>query len=101
MGYTTGFIAEVFAILLAGRAMGDSRRLGLLAAGAGFAAGFAMWSHPMYGLVAGLALLPPCFVNWRRLGQWWIPLVVAGIDPTDVWKTDRSPARYAVGSHSA
>lgn len=102
MGYTTGFIAEVVVLALACHAVRDPGRLARTAVCAGVATGFAIWSHPMFGAVALLALISPSCRYWRRMRAWWLPLAaggVAGISPwllfmaQDGWPT---PARATV-----
>ena len=85
MGYTTGVIAQVLTLTMACRAVRTTQRLALTAAAAGVAAGFAMWSHPMFGVVSILALLTPSFVYWRRLAQWWIPAALGGVVGLSSW----------------
>ena len=73
MGYPTGFIAQVAALALACHAMRTEQKLARTAVLAGFAAGFALWSHPVFGLVALLALIAPTLYRWRALLRWWLP----------------------------
>ncbi len=85
MGYTTGFIAEVVALVAATRAMNaDGRRLGRLGLIAGVGTGLALWSHPMFGIVSMLMLLAPTVRHVRDLLHWWLPAAggfVLGIAP--------------------
>lgn len=84
MGYTTGFIAEVVALILAGSAVRSAHRLPRTAALAGLAAGFALWSHPMFGSVAALAMIVPSLYRIREFLRWWLPLcagAVVGVAP--------------------
>ena len=67
MGYPTGFIAQVAALALACHAMRTEQKLARTAFLAGFAAGFAVWSHPIFGTVALLALIAPTLYRWRAL----------------------------------
>lgn len=85
MGYITGFIALVFALALACRAMRTQRRLVRTAGLGGFAAGFAMWSHPIFGTVALLALIAPTLQRRHALRQWWLPLVGGGVLGVSPW----------------
>lgn len=85
MGYTTGFIAEVIAILAATRAMDRTEKLGRLALLGGFAAGFAIFSHPMFGIVSLLALIPPTVVHVRALTGWWLPAAAGGVLGLSPW----------------
>ncbi len=75
MGYTTGLTAQVVTLTLAGRAMRTTDRLATTAAAAGTAAGLAMWSHPMFGVVSLLALVCPAVAHRMRLRRWWIPAI--------------------------
>lgn len=84
MGYTTGFIALVVALALACRAM-RTERLVSTAAWAGFAAGFAMWSHPIFGTVALLALIAPTWSHRQALRRWWLPLAAGGVLGVGPW----------------
>ncbi len=84
MGYITGFIALVVALALACRAM-RTERLAATAAWAGFAAGFAMWSHPIFGTVALLALIAPTWYRRRALSRWWLPLAAGGVLGVSPW----------------
>ena len=79
MGYNTGFIAQVIAIALACHAIRNPDKLARTAVLAGFAAGFATWSHPMFGVVAVLALIAPSVYHWRRLLTWWLPAAAGGV----------------------
>src|SRR4029434_5494366 len=72
MGYTTGFIALIVALALACHAMRTERHLTRTAGFAGFAAGFAIWSHPIFGTVALLALIAPTLYRRRALRPWWL-----------------------------
>lgn len=85
MGYTTGFIALVVTLALACHAMRTERHLARTAGFAGFAAGFAMWSHPIFGTVAALALIAPTLYRWRALRRWWLPLAAGGILGVSPW----------------
>jgi hypothetical protein len=85
MGYPTGFIAQVMTLALACHAMRTSRRLSCTAAGAGLAAGFAIWSHPMFGAVAMLALLVPSLYRRRQVRTWWLPLAAGGVVGVSPW----------------
>ena len=67
MGYLTGFIALIVALALACHAMRTADRLARTAVCAGFAAGFALWSHPIFGTVALLALIAPTLYRRRAL----------------------------------
>jgi hypothetical protein len=79
MGYSTGFIAQVAALALACHAMRTEQYLARTAGFAGFAAGFAVWSHPIFGTVALLALIAPTLYRWRALRRWWLPLAAGGV----------------------
>jgi hypothetical protein len=79
MGYPTGFIAQVAAVALACHAMRTSARLARTALLAGFAAGFAIWSHPMFGAVALLALAVPSVYRWKEFRRWWLCLLAGGL----------------------
>ncbi len=85
MGYTTGFIAEVVAIVASTRAMDRREHLARLAAVGGFAAGFAIFSHPMFGIVSLLALLPPTVVHIRQFTRWWLPAALGGLAGVSPW----------------
>lgn len=85
MGYTTGFIAEVVAILAATRAMERKDHLGRLALLGGVAAGFAIFSHPMFGIVSVLALIPPTVVHVRQFTRWWLPAAIGGVVGISPW----------------
>jgi hypothetical protein len=85
MGYTTGFIAQVAALALACHAMRSTARLARTALLAGFAAGFAIWSHPMFGLVALLALAVPSLYRWRHFRRWWLCLAAGGLVGVAPW----------------
>lgn len=85
MGYTTGFIALVVALALACHAIRTEPYLARTAGFAGFATGFAMWSHPIFGTVALLALIAPTLYRWRALRQWWLPLVAGGVLGVSPW----------------
>jgi hypothetical protein len=52
---------------------------------AGFAGGFAVWSHPVFGTVALLALTVPTLYRWRELRRWWLPLVAGGVLGGSPW----------------
>lgn len=62
-----------------------ARRLWPIALVAGLAAGFAIWSHPMFGLMALIGLLPPTVRHWRRWGQWWLTVAVGGVVGVSPW----------------
>jgi hypothetical protein len=85
MGYTTGFIALIVALALACHAMRTERHLVRTAGFAGFAAGFAIWSHPIFGTVALLALIAPTLYRWRALRRWWLPLAAGGLLGVSPW----------------
>lgn len=85
MGYTTGFIALVVALALAGQAMRTDRHLTRTAGLGGFAAGFAMWSHPIFGTVALLALIAPTLYRRQAFRRWWLPLAVGGVLGISPW----------------
>jgi MFS family permease len=85
LGYTTGFIAQVVAVALACHAMRSSKRLARTALLAGLAAGFAIWSHPMFGVIALLALITPTGYRWREWRRWWLPLVAGGLVGISPW----------------
>ena len=85
MGYTTGFIAQVAALALACHAMRTEQKLARTAVFAGFAAGFAVWSHPVFGTVALLALIAPTLYRWRALRRWWLPLAAGGVLGVSPW----------------
>jgi hypothetical protein len=85
MGYTTGFIAQVAALALACHAMRSEQRLARTAVLAGLAAGFAVWSHPVFGTVALLALIAPTLYRWRELRRWWLPLAAGGVLGVSPW----------------
>ncbi len=85
MGYTTGFIAQVAALALACHAMRTEHYLARTALLGGFAAGFAVWSHPIFGTVALLALIAPTLYRWRALRQWWLPLSAGGVLGVSPW----------------
>ena len=78
MGYTTGFIAQVLALALACRAMRTTEHLPRTAFFGGVAAGIAIWSHPMFGMMSLLALIAPTLLRWRSLRSWWLPVVAGG-----------------------
>jgi hypothetical protein len=85
MGYTTGFIALITALALACHAMRTEQRLARTAGFAGFAAGFAIWSHPIFGTVALLALIAPTLYRRRALRRWWLPLAAGGVLGVSPW----------------
>jgi hypothetical protein len=85
MHYTTGFIAQVAALALACHAMRTQQKLARTAVFAGFAAGFAAWSHPVFGTVALLALVAPTLYRWRALLRWWLPLAAGGVLGASPW----------------
>ncbi len=85
MGYPSGAIAEIVALALACQAMRTRNKLPWISLGAGFAAGFAIWSHPVFGVVSLLALLAPCCYRWRDLRQWWLPLAAGGLLGVSPW----------------
>jgi MFS family permease len=85
MGYTTGLIAQVAALALAGQAIRVQEKLGRTAFVGGFAAGFAVWSHPIFGTVALLALIAPTLYRWRALRRWWLPLAAGGVLGVSPW----------------
>jgi hypothetical protein len=85
MGYTTGLIAQVAALALACHAMRTEQYLARTAGFAGFAAGFAVWSHPIFGTVALLALIAPTLYRWRALRRWWLPLAAGGVLGVSPW----------------
>jgi hypothetical protein len=85
MGYPTGFIAQVVALALACQAMRSTQRLARTALLAGLAAGFATWSHPMFGVVALLALITPTLYRWREWRRWWLPLAAGGLIGISPW----------------
>lgn len=85
MGYTTGYIALIVALALACHAMRTERRLARTAGFAGFAAGFAIWSHPIFGTVALLALIAPTLYRRRALRRWWLPLAAGGLLGVSPW----------------
>ena len=85
MGYITGFIAQVIALALACHAMRTELKLARTAALAGLAAGFAIWSHPVFGAVACLALIAPTLWHWRRPLTWLLPLGAGGVLGVAPW----------------
>ena len=85
MGYPTGFIAQVATLALACHAMRSRDRLARTAACAGLAAGLAAWSHPIFGVVALLALVVPSLYHWNRLLRWWIPMAAGGLVGVSPW----------------
>ena len=85
LGYTTGFIAQVVALALACHAIRTPDKLARTAVLAGFAAGFAVWSHPMFGVVALLALIAPSLYRWRHLLTWWLPMAAGGVIGVSPW----------------
>lgn len=85
MGYTSGFIALIAALALACHAMRTEVRLARTAGYAGFAAGFAIWSHPIFGTVALLALIAPTLYRRRALRRWWLPLTAGGVLGVSPW----------------
>ncbi|HET9649603.1 MAG TPA: hypothetical protein VFP34_15430, partial [Microlunatus sp.] len=85
MGYTTGYIALIAAVALACHAMRTEHRLARTAGFAGFAAGFAIWSHPIFGTVALLALIAPTLYRRRALRRWWLPLAAGGVLGVSPW----------------
>ncbi len=85
MGYTSGYIALIAALALACHAMRTEQRLGRTAALAGFATGFATWSHPIFGTVALLALIAPTLYRRRALRRWWLPLAAGGVLGVSPW----------------
>ncbi len=85
LGYPTGVAAEIATVALAAHAMRTAQKLTRTALLAGFAAGFAIWSHPMFGAVALLALVPPTVLHVRRLLNWWAPVAVGGLVGVSPW----------------
>jgi hypothetical protein len=85
MGYPTGLIAQVAALALACHAMRTEHKLARTAVLAGFAAGFALWSHPVFGIVALLALIAPTLYRWRALLRWWLPVAAGGVIGVSPW----------------
>ena len=85
MGYTTGLIAQVVALALACHAMRTEHRLARTAFLAGLAAGFAVWSHPIFGTVALLALVAPTLYRRRAVRRWWLPLAAGGLLGVSPW----------------
>ena len=85
MGYTTGFIAQVAALALACHAMRTEQKLARTALLAGLAGGFAVWSHPVFGTVALLALTVPTLYRWRELRRWWLALAAGGVLGASPW----------------
>ena len=85
MGYTTGYIALIVALALACHAMRTEQRLARTAGFAGFAAGFAIWSHPIFGTVSLLALIAPTLYRRRALRRWWLPLAGGGLLGVSPW----------------
>ena len=85
MGYTTGLVAQLAALALACHAMTGQEKLGRTAVFAGFAAGFAVWSHPIFGTLALLALIAPTLYRWRALRRWWLPLAAGGVLGVSPW----------------
>ncbi|MGS0683587.1 hypothetical protein ACVBEQ_00280 [Nakamurella sp. GG22] len=79
MGYPTGIAAQIAGVALACYAMRSPRRLGRTALLAGLATGFAVWSHPMFGIVALLALIPPTVLHRTRWREWWLPVAAGGL----------------------
>lgn len=101
-GYPTGVLAEVVSLAAAGAAMTVTRpaRLAPIALLAGVAAGFAIWSHPMFGLMALIGLLPPTVRHWRRWAQWWLTVAVGGVVGVSpwliyIWQRGRPQPAYA------
>ena len=85
MGYITGFIAQVIALALACHAMRTEQKLARTALLAGLAAGFAIWSHPVFGAVACLALIAPTLWHWRRPLTWLLPLAAGAVVGVSPW----------------
>jgi hypothetical protein len=85
MGYTTGLIAQMVALAFACHAMCTQRKLARTAFIGGFAAGFAVWSHPIFGTVALLALIAPTLYRWRALRRWWLSLSAGGVLGVSPW----------------
>ena len=85
MGYPTGFIAQVAALALACHAMRTEQHLVRTAFLGGFAAGFAVWSHPIFGTVALLALIVPTLYRWPAFRRWWLPLSAGGVLGVSPW----------------
>ncbi|SDT34447.1 hypothetical protein SAMN04488543_3850 [Friedmanniella luteola] len=85
MGYTSGYVALIAALALACHAMRTDRRLARTAGFAGFAAGFALWSHPIFGTVALLALIAPTLYRRGALRRWWLPLAAGGVLGVSPW----------------
>ena len=85
MGYTTGYITLIAALALACQAMRTEQRLARTAGFAGFTAGLAIWSHPIFGTVAMLALIAPTLYRWRALRRWWLPLAAGGVAGVSPW----------------
>ena len=44
-----------------------------------------MWSHPIFGTVALLALIAPTMYRWRALRRWWLPLAAGGVLGVSPW----------------
>lgn len=85
MGYPTGYIALIAALALACHAMRTDERLTRTAGLAGFAAGFAIWSHPIFGTVSLLALIAPTVYRRRELRRWWLPVAAGGLLGVSPW----------------
>ena len=85
MGYTTGFVAQVAALALACQAMRTTDRLARIAFYGGLAAGIALWSHPMFGVMSLLALIAPTVLRWRSLRSWWLPVAAGGVIGVSPW----------------
>jgi len=85
MGYPSGFIAQVVTLTLACHAMRTTQHLARTAFFGGLAAGFAIWSHPMFGVAALLALVAPTVLRWRHLRSWWLPVVGGGVVGVSPW----------------
>ena len=74
MGYPSGFLSLIIAYGCAVRLMSEhSPKIAVIG---GFAAGAALWGHPMFGVVAALAFLPVIAANLRRAKT--LGLVVLG-----------------------
>jgi hypothetical protein len=44
-----------------------------------------MWSHPVFGTVALLALIAPTLYRWRALLRWWLPVAAGGVLGVSPW----------------
>jgi hypothetical protein len=85
MGYSSGVLAMVIALHRSCRSADADEPDWRWSAVAGFAAGFAAWSHPMFGVIAALGLAVPTIRWWREIRRWWLPAGIAALVGVSPW----------------